>query len=178
MFNKTKRIEKKRAITVHIRWLIRRDMNEVMRIEKHCFEFRWIEQDFIRCLRQRNCIGMVAEYNDRVVGYMIYELHRDQLGVLNFAVHPKAFGRGVGRQMVDKLKSKLSYQRRSRIVLEVRETNLAAQLFFRAVGFRAVAVLREFYDDTVEDAYLFSYRYQRQPHTLVSVQREKCDKAA
>ena len=56
--------------------------------------------------------------------------------------------------MVKKLVSKLSHQRRNRIMLEVRETNLAAQLFFRSLGFRATSVLRDFYDDSVEDAYL------------------------
>ena len=32
------------------------------------FEFPWSEEDFIRCLRQRNCIGMVAEHDEQVVG--------------------------------------------------------------------------------------------------------------
>ena len=60
--------------------------------------------------------------------------------------------------MVAKLVGKLSAQRRNRITLEVRETNLPAQLFFRQCGFRAVSVLREFYEDTPEDAYLMLYR--------------------
>jgi ribosomal-protein-alanine N-acetyltransferase len=42
----------------------------------------------------------------------------------------------------------------------VRETNLSAQLFFRSLGFRAVSVLRDFYEDTTEDAYLMQYRYR------------------
>ena len=29
---------------------------------------------------------MVAEYEDRVVGFMIYELHKTRIHVLNFAV--------------------------------------------------------------------------------------------
>ena len=61
--------------------------------------------------------------------------------------------------MVEKLKSKLSHQRRNRIVLEVRETNLEAQLFFKKQDFLALSVLRNFYDDTVEDAYLMQHRY-------------------
>jgi ribosomal-protein-alanine N-acetyltransferase len=44
-------------------------------------------------------------------------------------------------------------------MLEIRETNLSAQLFFRDAGFRAISVLRSFYDDTPEDAYLMQYRY-------------------
>lgn len=147
-------------LRVHIRWMIRRDMGEVLNIENQSFEFPWSEDDFIRCLRQRNCIGMVAEHDECVVGFMIYELHRSRLHILNFGVASEYRRRGVGQQMVEKLIGKLSNQRRRRILLEVRETNLDAQLFFRDLGFRAISVLRDHYDDTVEDAYLMEYRYR------------------
>jgi ribosomal-protein-alanine N-acetyltransferase len=143
--------------------MIRRDMPEVLEIENQSFEFPWSEEDFVRCLRQRNCIGMVAEFEERVVGFMIYELHKTRLHILNFAVHPEYRRRGVGTSMVQKLISKLSHQRRNRILLEVRETNLSAQLFFREEGFRAISVLRDFYDDTTEDAYLMQYLYEPVP---------------
>jgi [ribosomal protein S18]-alanine N-acetyltransferase len=153
-------IDPKLQVRVHIRWMIRRDMPEVLAIEQDSFEFPWSEEDFIRCLRQRNCIGMVAEHEERVVGFMIYELHKARLHILNFAVSSDARRRGVAAQMVNKLISKLSAQRRTRIMLEVRETNLAAQIFFRSAGFQAVSVLRSFYEDTPEDAYLMQYRYE------------------
>jgi ribosomal-protein-alanine N-acetyltransferase len=140
--------------------MIRRDMPEVLEIENLSFEFPWSEEDFIRCLRQRNCIGMVAEHEERVVGFMIYELHKTRLHILNFAVHSDYRRRDVGSAMIQKLVSKLSHQRRNRILLEVRETNLEAQLFFRDSGFRAISVLRDFYDDTTEDAYLMQFVYQ------------------
>ena len=160
--------DQKLEVRVHIRWMIRRDMPEVLAIEGESFEFPWLEDDFIRCLRQRNCIGMVAEHEDRVVGFMIYELHRTRIHVLNFAVAEAYRHCGVGSQMLAKLAAKLSTQRRSRIVLEVRETNLDAQLFFRENGFRAVSVLHSYYADTPEDAYLMQYRYrlERQPATV------------
>jgi len=148
-----------RQLPVHIRWMIRRDMPDVLGIEQECFEFPWYEEDFVRCLRQRNCIGMVAEASERVVGFMVYELHKHRLHVLNFAVSQAFRRRAIASQMTRKLISKLSNDRRSRIMLEVRETNLPAQLFFKAVGFRAVSVLRKFYEDTPEDAYLMQYRY-------------------
>lgn len=141
----------------HIRWMIRRDMPEVLQTEQDSFEFSWTEEDFLRCLRQRNCIGMVAEQGERVVGFMIYELHKQKLHILNFAVHPGYRRGAVGAQMVAKLISKLSSHRRTRITLEVRETNLPAQLFFRSQGFRAVRVLRHFYEDSGEDAFLMQY---------------------
>jgi len=158
--------QQSQKISVHIRWMIRRDMPEVLDIENSSFEFPWSEEDFIRCLRQRNCIGMVAEYDERVVGFMIYELHKNRLHILNFAVRPEFRRRGVATAMVNKLIGKLSQQRRNRILLEIRETNLDAQLFFRDSGFRAISVLRDFYDDTTEDAYLMQYRYRSAPVEL------------
>ena len=153
-------------VRVHIRWMIRRDMAEVLDIERHSFEFPWFEEDFIRCLRQRNCIGMVAECGEQVVGFMIYELHKTRLHILNFAVAPEFRRRGVGRQMIEKLLGKLSSQRRVRITLEVRETNLQAQLFFKTAGFRAVTVLRAYYEDSPEDAYLMQFRHVEAESTL------------
>jgi len=144
---------------VHLRWMVRDDMGEVLEIEQSAFEFSWTEGDFIRCLNQRNCIGMVAEYDEKVVGFMIYELHRDRLNVLNFAVSPELLRSGIGTAMSNKLIGKLSVQRRDKITLEVRETNLDAQLFFREQGFKAIEVLRTRYDETPEDAYLMQYNF-------------------
>src|SRR5436309_8566203 len=142
----------KEQVRVHIRWMIRRDMPEVLQTEQESFEYAWTEEDFLRCLRQRNCIGMVAEQGEKVVGFMIYELHKNKLHILNFAVNPSCRRNAIGNQMVSKLVSKLSSHRRTRITLEVRETNLTAQLFFRAQGFKAMKVMRSFYEDSGEDA--------------------------
>lgn len=141
------------AERTHIRWMIRRDMAEVQEIENLCFEFPWTEEVFVGCLRQRNAIGMVAERGDHVVGYMIYELHKTRLDVLNFAVQPRWHRTGVGRSMVDKLKQKTGVQHRQWITCDVREHNLDAQLFFKAMGFRCTNTIRGAYEDTDEDAY-------------------------
>ena len=153
----------KELVRVHIRWMIRRDMPEVLQTEQSSFDFAWTEEDFLRCLRQRNCIGMVAEQGERVVGFMIYELHKTKLHILNFAVHHSSRRTGIGGQMVSKLISKLSSHRRTKITLEVRETNLSAQLFFRAQSFRALRVLRTYYEDSGEDAFLMQYQLADDP---------------
>src|ERR1700709_1829351 len=90
-------------VRVHIRWMIRRDLPEGLRAEQASFDFSWTEDDFLRCLRQRNCIGMVAEHDDRVVGFMIYELHKTKLHVLNFAVGAEHRRHAVASQMVANL---------------------------------------------------------------------------
>jgi ribosomal-protein-alanine N-acetyltransferase len=150
--------------------MIRRDMPAVLAIEKSCFDYPWDENDFVRCLRQRNCIGMVAEASEIIVGFFVYELQEHKLHLLNMAVQEDCRYRSIGSQMVKKLISKLSNDRRSRIICEVRETNLDAQLFFQRLGFRATAILPQFYltcdcregeMPPEEDAYQFEYRYGR-----------------
>ncbi len=146
------------TLRCHVRWMFRADMPAVLDIESRSFDFPWSESDFLNCLRQRNCIGMVAECSGKIVGFMVYELHKTRLHVLNFAVEYDFRRSGVGRQMAQKLINKQKVNTyRNRILLEVRETNVDAQLFWKAMGFRAVNTLRYFYADTDEDAYLMQY---------------------
>ena len=153
------------SLRVHIRWMIRRDMPEVLAIEEGSFGCPWTEEDFLRCLRQRNCIGMVAEHGESIAGFMIYELHKNRLHILDFAVMPGYRRKSIGLQMITKLLAKLSSHRRTRVTLEVRETNLGAQIFFGKQGFRAVKVLRSYFEDSGEDAYQMHYQIE-QPTAL------------
>ena len=157
-------------IRVQIRWLVSRDMEEVLNIEQESFEFPWSKEDYLRCLRSRNCIGMVADYHGQVVGSMIYELGKSKIQLLNMATAKQYRRCGVATQMIAKLIGKLAAQRRNRITFEIRETNLAAQLFFRSAGFRATQILKNYYEQMQEDAYLMQYRYT--PDTSAEVYSE------
>lgn len=139
-----------------IRFIRQCDLPQVYGIEAATFPFPWEDMDFVRCLHQRNCHGMVAERGGVVVGYMIYELHKERLHLLNIAVHAACQRQGVGTSLIRELHSKLAPQRRRIVMLECRETNLDAHLFFKAMGFRAIAILEDFYDERPDEAaYLF-----------------------
>lgn len=142
-----------------VRWMIRRDMKEVLEIENLSFEMPWTEEEFIRCLRRRTCIGMVAEVEERVVGYMVYDLHKTSLELLTIAVDPDFRRSGIGAGMLDKLKAKLSLNRRTRIACEVSEENIDAHLWLRSCGFRATGVVRNAYETCDADAYKFVFRH-------------------
>lgn len=148
---------------INIRWMIARDLDAVVAVEQASVRGGWTADDFLAALGQRNCIGMVAEHAHRIVGLMVYELHKDRLRLLNLAVSPAFRRRGVGRAMVQRLRDKLHQQRRTEIVLAVRESNLPAQLFFRACGFCATDVWREWYEDTGEDAYEMGFLLDTEP---------------
>ena len=59
---------------VHIRWMVRKDTQEVLAIEDSLTESR-----LISLLRTRNNIGMVATIGGQIVGLMIYALHKEKI---------------------------------------------------------------------------------------------------
>ena len=154
----------KAQVRVHIRWMIRRDMPEVLDIEAMSFPTPWDADEFIAVLHGRNCIGQIVEFGDGpgdypVVGYMIYELCERRLRLLNLAVHPAWRRRGVGLAMIAKLKGKLSGSRRNRITLDLHERNLEAALFFRDMGFQCEKLRRGFFDNG-DDALRMVFRME------------------
>lgn len=146
---------------IQIRWMIRRDMPQVLRIDRESFVKPWDEDDLVRLLRQRRTIGMVATsvLHDRIYGFMVYTVSGNDLVLERLAVDPAMRFQGVGRVLIDKLRSKLAHQRRDKIVHFVHEENLAAQLFFRACGGRCERIVRvRNADDSVVTTYLFWIR--------------------
>ena len=62
------------------------------------------------------------------------------------------------------------------LVLAVHDLDASAG-FFRQLGFRAVNVLRDFYDDTTEDAYVMQYRH-RPPEAAIVIPINRITKLA
>lgn len=150
------------TMPVHIRWMIRRDMPEVMAIMAslpHPIDAEALE---VR-LRQHNVIGMVAEYGEKVVGFMVYALHGKSVEAEWLAVHPDCRRLGVGSQLMAKLEGKLSPGRRTRIEVWARESDLAGLAWLRRMGFLAGrdAIHGGYFEDTGEDAYRMVYRLPR-----------------
>lgn len=140
---------------IQVRWMIRRDLEAVLRIEQESFELPWTEEQIIQELRAPNCIGMVAEAKDEsVVGYMLYELNKHYLRLMSLAVAPHCRRRYVGTRLVERLRSRLvTHPTQKRIVAGVFESNVAAQLFLRNCGFRCVG--------TINDVYVMRYVHSK-----------------
>lgn len=143
--------------TIQHRWMICSDLMQVLCIEKQVSEYPWDESDFRKRIGQQNAVGLIAQRCSRTVGYVVFELHKDRVYLLKLAVDPAVQRCGVGVGLIDQLKRRLSVQRRNRILCEVSERNLAAQLFLRSQGFRVMNILDDWFEDG-EQAYLFQFR--------------------
>ncbi len=144
---------------VKVRWMSGRDMRAVTEIERLCFQKPWSTSRVTRAMRHRHTIPMVAE-SERlgiVVGYLMFTLRWRHVELKRIAVHPEYQRCGVGMSMIAALAGKSFRRGRSRIVLRVRDDNLAAHLFFRSCGFLCTEVLHDWYGDGL-DAYWFELR--------------------
>lgn len=147
---------------VQVRWLIRKEMDQVLKIENECFDSPYDLDWFMANLRRTNVIGMVADCGrNEIAGFMLYELYKDHIVLLNFAVAARFQRQGVGTAMVQRILDKLSFQRRNAVEVMTSDKNVGSHLFFRSCGFKAVSVIRDHFesdDGEFADGYLFQYR--------------------
>lgn len=126
-----------------IRWLICRDVPEILAIEDKTLD-AWDERIITSFMKQRNYIGIVSESPDGPIdAWAIYELLPEAIFILRIAVNKEDRCCGLGKQMINRLKDKLSQQRRKCLITKVHESNLSAQLFFQRCGFFATELRDE-----------------------------------
>jgi ribosomal-protein-alanine N-acetyltransferase len=144
------------VLDVKVRWMIRRDLDDVMMIDRESFSDYWTEDEFHQHLTLRDGIGLVAEADREIVGFMLYRLYPEAYMISRMAVHSQYRHSGVGTAMIDRMKSKMGYhKKRCRIITHVRERNLGGQLFLQRQGFVCTEQAYGWFDG--EDAYRMEY---------------------
>jgi len=139
-------------IEIHFRNLLRGDLDRVMQIERSCFFIPWNRATMIHKLAGRRIIAQVATLGrDDPIAYLICDVLPAEIEIKNMAVDPHYQRLGIGRAIIDRLIAK----KRPRIVAAVWERNVEAQLFFRAMGFRVVEQICEYWKDGPKDEYAY-----------------------
>ena len=142
------------------------DLPSVCGIEAASFPRPWSEKGFAEILRLGKVYrAHVLEPRHEIVGYFVFELRDRDVYLLNLAVHPAHRGQGHASHMLDELETEAAAFLGSRwaepprasalgrVVLDVQESNLTAQLLFRKIGYRATRVVRGLYPEPGEDGY-------------------------
>jgi [ribosomal protein S18]-alanine N-acetyltransferase len=95
---------------------------------------------------------LVADVNDVIAGYVIAHHAADEGEILNLAVAPAHRGRGVGRDLVERVLALLSEAGVAAVYLEVRESNAVARQLYYHLGFQEVGRRAGYYRRPREDA--------------------------
>lgn len=145
----------------NFRWLLKPDLYEIAAIEYRNFEYPWTEREFNERLSDKHCSGLVVEEDNQIVGYVVYSFHGPTVEIENLSVKEEYQRRGIGAGIVDLLKSRMEKGGRKNLIAVVCENNLNGHLFFKSQGFRALKVVKDYYDNLEADGYYFKYQVQR-----------------
>jgi ribosomal-protein-alanine acetyltransferase len=114
-----------------------------------------IYQDMVDSARRPARICLVAEDSERrLVGFGVMVLIPPQAELEAIAVTGECQRQGIARNLFADLLTVLKRLYITEVILEVRESNEAAQAFYRASGFVEAGRRRGYYADPPEDALL------------------------
>lgn len=101
-------------------------------------------------------LAQVAELHGEAVGFVIANVIAGEAEIESIAVATEWHRRGVATSLLHRLIADLRVAGVSRIVLEVRESNISAQRLYARAGFEQAGRRRGYYQDPDEDALVFN----------------------
>ena len=125
-----------------------RDTNAVAEIERQIFSQPWSRHGFLDAVSLGNTVFLVAEENNRIIGYIGMYLAMDEGEITVERCH------GVGGMLLTELLKIAENKGVARIVLEVRASNDSAIRLYERNGFVQCGMRKGFYEFPKEDAYV------------------------
>ena len=120
------------------------DLAVVGEIELASYEFPWSPGIFADCLRAGYpCWVLVVD--GAIAGYGILSMGAGEAHVLNICVGLQQRGQGLGRYLLLRLLDCARWNGAERVFLEVRPSNVAAQLLYESIGFREIGRRPRYY---------------------------------
>ncbi|NLJ80574.1 MAG: ribosomal protein S18-alanine N-acetyltransferase [Firmicutes bacterium] len=130
-----------------------RDIPQVQLVEGKCFKTPWSRNIFLgEVTRNDNAFYVVAVQQERVIGFAGIWVVVDEGHITNIAVDPSFQRQGIGQGLMQEIITYALSRGVSRLTLEVRLSNQAAQALYTKLGFAASGIRREYYQDDKEDA--------------------------
>ena len=139
-----------------IRWCVRTDIASIERLELYDGQSMWNRGDILESLSCGHVIGNVFEKEGKVVAFIAYKLSENCYDILTLVTDPAHRKTGIATKLIERMEEKISYiGKRKFIEIKLRDINLHAQNFLKKLGFSAVEVFPNYYEDYSQDCYLF-----------------------
>lgn len=137
-----------------VRKMTASDIFTVAAMEQRMFSDPWSVESFRSALKASNQFFIVAEQDDRIVGFAGMLCVLDEGQILDIAVDESYRRQGIACEMLRELMTYGIMHGLSLYTLEVRESNAPAIKLYRANGFSAVGRRKDYYTKPTEDAVL------------------------
>jgi len=138
---------------VHFRLMKVEDITGVMEVEVSSFTTPWTANAFYNeVMNNHFAYYIVAELNQRIVGYCGVWVIIDEAHITNVAVHPEFRGIKIGENLMKYVMGLSMAYGATKMTLEVRVSNVGAQALYKKLGFTAQGIRKGYYTDNNEDA--------------------------
>ncbi len=133
------------------------DLDQVMEIEHECFSVPWTETGFFTFLIRDDTLFLVAEEDEKILGYCGIVMVMDEGDITNVAVTSSMRNLGIGKMLLEKLFEETLARGVQKIFLEVRQSNAGAIHLYEKMGFVVTGRRKNYYEAPREDAILMMH---------------------
>lgn len=111
------------------------DLDEVVEIENRVYSHPWTQGNFVDSIEHGYQCWTLRDANQVLLGYFFMMAVIDEAHLLNISVHASYHGRGIGKQLLDKVALLAKEHAMTTVLLEVRPSNQRAIVIYQRFGF-------------------------------------------
>ena len=157
-----------KALQVRIRKIKPGDIRRIIEIERSWQHLsHWSEDSYYRLVNDEGfTASFLAEIDDPsgkpfIAGFVIFHVAGTNSEVYNIAVDMNHARSGIGKQLMNTVFAESIRRYASRVLLEVRKSNVTAIRFYEGFGFKVLGDRKDYYSNPIEDAYVMEKLLQQ-----------------
>lgn len=138
----------------------RGDAHEMAELDKKCFAVPWSEKSFLDEAENPLAVYFVARDDKNITGYAGFWNVAGEGDITNVAVLPEFRRQGIGSRLIEAIIKQAAELKLELLTLEVRRSNIAAQMLYSKYGFEVIGERKRYYSDNREDALIMTKRLE------------------
>jgi len=139
-----------------IRRMTFEDLDDVIGIENSVFGNPWSRTAFESILNH-DCFVLID--GEKIAGYICCICVLDECSISNVAITPGSQGKGFGNWLMKSMMQNMKEHGINVFYLEVRRSNERALFLYEKLGFRRLAIRKNYYINPQEDAIVMAYAF-------------------
>ena len=137
---------------VSIKPLTEEYVDQVCVLEEEAFSMPWHRESFLEMIANENACYLVALIGEEVVASCGLRHIVGEGEITNVVTKNTMRGKGIGKQILEKLLEEGAKMGAEAFTLEVRVSNAPAIHLYESLGFVSEGVRKNFYEEPTEDA--------------------------
>lgn len=129
---------------LQLRDMMLNDLDAVLRLEQQVHSHPWTRGNFSDSLQHGHICKAYVDI-DEIIGYAILMPAVDEVHLLDICIGAEYQRKGLGKKLLKDMLAMADELKFSRVLLEVRPSNVAAIALYRVMGFAEIGLRRGYY---------------------------------